>query len=122
MKAEGRFILNEIYLDRVYDVPGVDLATCRSVLDIGGNVGLFALYVASRSPQTHVHCFEPDPRNFEILERNLPLDRAPAKAYRVAISTTCGIGHLHAQGNSFEYSLGKAGPAPSPSTPSTGTA
>ena len=111
LKAEGRFILNEIYLDRVYDVPGVDLAGCRSVLDIGGNVGLFALYVAAQAPDVYIHCFEPDPTNFEILEGNLTVNRVPAKAYRAAISTTSGTGHLHAQGNSFEYSLGTAGPS-----------
>jgi FkbM family methyltransferase len=109
VRSEGRFILNEIYLDRVYEVPGVDLTRCRSVLDVGGNVGLFALYVASRAPQAHIHCFEPDPKNFEILERNLALNKVHAKAYRVAVSTTCGVGHLTAQGNSFERSLGNAG-------------
>jgi len=108
LKSEARFILNEIYLDRVYDVPGVDLARCNSVLDVGGNVGLFALYVASVAPNATVHCFEPDPKNFEMLEHNLKRNHVRAKAYRLAVSTSCGTGHLRVAGNSAEYSLGEA--------------
>src|SRR5688572_22209674 len=59
LKSEIRFILNEIFLDRVYDVPDVDLANCRTILDLGANVGVFALYAADRAPQADVYCFEP---------------------------------------------------------------
>ena len=109
LKSEARFTLNEIYLDHVYDVPGVDLARCASVLDIGANVGLFALYVASQSPRVNLHCFEPEPRNFELLERNLQANRVRAQAYQRAVSTSVGAGHLHVGAKSIEYSLGEAG-------------
>ena len=39
--------------------------------DFGRNVGVFALYVASVAPKASVHCCEPDPKNFEMLENNL---------------------------------------------------
>lgn len=50
VNRDGRFTLNEIYLDRVYDIPGLNLSDCRSILDIGANVGIFALYATSVSP------------------------------------------------------------------------
>src|SRR5690242_4980783 len=68
---DARFTLNEIYLDHVYDVPGVDLGRCRTILDIGANVGLFALYAASVAPEAVIHSFEPEPATFERLTGNL---------------------------------------------------
>ena len=47
---EVRFTLNEIYLDRVYDVPGIRLADCRTILDLGANMGVFASYAAAEAP------------------------------------------------------------------------
>jgi FkbM family methyltransferase len=114
LRSEVRFILNEIYLDRVYDVPGVDLARCNSVLDVGGNVGVFALYVASVAPKASVHCFEPDPKNFEMLEHNLKRNHVRAKTYRLAVSTSSGTGHLRLKGSSAEYSLGEADASTTP--------
>ena len=42
LTAGVRFTLNEIYLDKVYDVPDIDPSNLRHVLDLGANVGLFA--------------------------------------------------------------------------------
>jgi FkbM family methyltransferase len=111
LKTQVRFTLNEIYLDRVYDVPGVDLGRCHTVLDIGGNMGIFALYVASVAPTATVYCFEPHPQNFEMLDHNLKQNHVRAKAYRLAVSTSRGIGHLQVTGSPAEYSLGEASPS-----------
>jgi FkbM family methyltransferase len=108
LKPDVRFTLNEIYLDQVYDVPGVDFAGCRSVLDLGANMGIFALYVESKSPVAIVHCFEPEASNYEVLERNLAANRARARPYHLALSTACGTEHLSLEGSSAEYALGRA--------------
>jgi FkbM family methyltransferase len=42
-----------------------------SVLDIGANVGLAALYWLTRRPDSRVVCVEPDPSNAATLRRNL---------------------------------------------------
>jgi FkbM family methyltransferase len=39
-------------------------------LDIGANVGSFALWANLRWPQSTIHTYEPDPRTFEMLARN----------------------------------------------------
>jgi FkbM family methyltransferase len=109
LKNDGRFILNEIFLDRVYDVPGTDISSCRSVLDVGANVGVFALYMASRAPEATIHCFEPGSSNFEILQRNLTRAGIRATVHKLAMSASPGAGYLTLQGTSVEYSLGAAG-------------
>lgn len=56
-------------LDGEYDVPY--RAASPVIIDIGANVGSFALWAIERWPGCHVHCFEPLPDNFELLQRNL---------------------------------------------------
>jgi FkbM family methyltransferase len=106
LKAETRFLLNEIYLDRVYDLPGVDYSNCTKVLDLGGNVGLFALYVASRSARARIYSFEPSSENLSLLRANL---EATGHAERIrvlpfAVAPSCGRVTLYLHGTPAEYS------------------
>jgi FkbM family methyltransferase len=48
------------------------------VLDIGANIGAFALWALDRWPGCRLHCYEPLPSNFELLERNLAHRLGPA--------------------------------------------
>ena len=105
MLADGRFVLNEIFLGSVYDVDGLDFSKIRNVLDLGANVGTFAIYVCSRAPQATLHCFEPSKVNFDRLHANLTTNSAPAKAHRYAISTEPGTATLDTGGASVEYAL-----------------
>jgi FkbM family methyltransferase len=41
------------------------------ILDCGSNIGLAALYFKSIFPSSELHCFEPDPDNYKLLEKNL---------------------------------------------------
>ncbi len=50
-----------------YDVP-VEFAVPPVVLDIGANLGAFALWSAARWPGAQIHCYEPHPANFRLLE------------------------------------------------------
>lgn len=53
----------------------------RTILDIGGNIGITAVYLANRFPDATIHVFEPIPANFELLERNVaPYPRIHAHA------------------------------------------
>ena len=45
------------------------------VLDVGANIGYFTLLFAQQvGPTGHVFAFEPEPRNFELLQRNIALN------------------------------------------------
>lgn len=41
-----------------------------TILDIGANVGSFALWASMRWPGSTIHCYEPNPGTFEYLTRN----------------------------------------------------
>lgn len=57
-------------LEGEYD-PGVDISRhAGRALDIGANVGAFALWVRHRWPACVVDCYEPNPAAFEFLQAN----------------------------------------------------
>ncbi|MDP8967950.1 MAG: FkbM family methyltransferase, partial [Actinomycetota bacterium] len=68
-------ILDEVFRKRVYDPPAhVEEALAPrdrplSVVDVGANIGLFALFIAERLRAGMIVGFEPDPSNITILER-----------------------------------------------------
>lgn len=41
-----------------------------TVVDLGGNIGLFSLIAAAQQPQLMVHAFEPGPPNYRLFEIN----------------------------------------------------
>jgi FkbM family methyltransferase len=107
---DARWVLNEIYRDRVYDVPGVNLSACRTVLDVGANVGVFALFAASVGPVATVHCFEPDAANFRMLRRNLEANPGVRIfAHRAAVGENDGFGYLSDGRTSVTHTLAKMG-------------
>lgn len=107
VKSDARFILNEIYLDKVYDIlgEGADYSQLGSVLDLGANVGLFATYVSSRNSRATTYCFEPAAVNYRILQRNIQRNTVNAKIFQLAVSVDEGLGHLSHRGSSVEYAL-----------------
>ncbi len=75
-----------------YFSAGASLPPGAVVLDVGANIGAFALRAAQRCPVgLQVHCFEPSPDLFCELERNLRETNAHALAHirthRIGISS-----------------------------------
>jgi FkbM family methyltransferase len=47
-----------------------DVVAPRTILDLGANIGLTAIYYANRFPQAVIHAVEPLPANYELLVEN----------------------------------------------------
>jgi FkbM family methyltransferase len=73
-------IVEEVFIDRVYEPPARVTRSLDSlgrplrILDLGANIGLFAVFALARWPQASVVAFEPDPQNLEVL--NLTIGEA----------------------------------------------
>lgn len=65
------FLFNEIWVDRVYSPAGYDISDGDRVVDIGANIGTFAIYAATSATNVHVCCCEPYPDCVHWLRKNI---------------------------------------------------
>jgi len=65
---------NGVWEQRETDMLLERLAGRAVFFDIGANIGWFTLLAASKLPQLTVHAFEPVPKTFELLTRNVELN------------------------------------------------
>lgn len=63
----GFYIFDEIYIQKIYER---DIRPAN-ILDIGANIGLFTLWAYQRWAPTKMISVEPEPRNFEVLKKNV---------------------------------------------------
>jgi FkbM family methyltransferase len=64
-------ILAEIFVNATYAPPSeLSLPPDPSVLDLGGNIGLFGLFAVQRWRPSAITSFEPDPDNLRLLRLN----------------------------------------------------
>jgi hypothetical protein len=66
------FRIKKIFSRHAYAIPK-DFLTNRTliVVDVGANVGLFALYMKLIRPESIIYCFEPVPTTLELLQANI---------------------------------------------------
>lgn len=79
--------INEIFCRLDYELP----RDARTVVDIGSNIGISALYFLTAAPAVRCHLFEPDPRNVERLRGNLAAYTDRVEVREVAVGDRAGI-------------------------------
>jgi|GEM_PF-5115912 len=62
------YIFNEIFINKDYDAVVPHEGSC--VFDIGGNIGLYTLYLGTQHKNIDIHVFEPVSTLFKQLEHN----------------------------------------------------
>jgi FkbM family methyltransferase len=88
------FTLHETHTGGSYDPPSGAAAALAAlgrpprVLDLGANIGLFALHALARWPGARVTSFEPDPGNLAVLRRNAEANADAAWEVVPAAATT----------------------------------
>lgn len=60
--------LHEIFLENIYNQK---LPENAYILDCGAHIGLSVIYLKSICPSAHIVCFEPDKKNFDLLQKNI---------------------------------------------------
>lgn len=88
--CDEEFVQN-IILNHEYTPPGFTVGKDDVVIDIGGNIGTFALLAARDAAHGRVFTFEPNLENFELLRHNLSINRiANVSAVRAAVAAGAG--------------------------------
>ncbi len=100
------FRIRSIFEDHDYRIPPQYLPSGPlKVVDIGANVGLFALYMKGLRQACDIFCFEPVPQTIELLELNT-VDEQGIHIFPYALSNFEETAELHLHpANSGENSL-----------------
>lgn len=82
------------------------VSTGDTIFDIGANIGLISLLLAKHDNglDSTVHCFEPEPRNFNQLTQNIEHNELKGRlhAHQMALGATEGEVELHIRGTEGE--------------------
>lgn len=99
----GEIFERREYFPRGFYTPQPD----HVVMDLGANIGFFALFLQSRAPGIRINCFEPAPDSFRKLQANISANRCTENinAYRYAISDSEGTQTLRKGSNSMLRAL-----------------
>lgn len=71
MKTVAKYLRWEIFKRGHYRRPGFELRTNDTVVDIGANIGMFALWTEPQIPRGRLICVEPNPPALENLSMNI---------------------------------------------------
>ena len=66
-----------VWLLKEYERLGFEIKDNDTVIDIGGHIGLFALYSSQFCKSGKIYCFEPIKENFDMLKSNIELNHIP---------------------------------------------
>jgi FkbM family methyltransferase len=80
--------LAEVFVRRRYG----SVARFRTIVDVGANVGSFAVYAAQSCPEARIFCYEPEQRNFSLLRQNLHINGLEGRvaAFQCAVASRNG--------------------------------
>jgi FkbM family methyltransferase len=73
-----------------YSIGALALQPGDCVLDIGGHVGIFSVWLAKRFPGIRIYAYEPHPANRELFRRNIEINGAAGIELHPEAVTGCG--------------------------------
>ncbi|MEG8279768.1 FkbM family methyltransferase [Streptomyces sp. AHA2] len=85
-EAETRHFYQDIFEHRTYARNGITLREGATVVDVGGNIGLFTLFAHYEAKNVRVFAFEPAPPMVELLSRNVAEHGVNATVFDIGLS------------------------------------
>lgn len=85
-------VLRGVWLHQDYFHPLI--SRCHTILDVGANVGMAAVWFRGLIPEVYLACVEPDPRNLPLLRINLAANGIEATVFECAVAPRTGRARL----------------------------
>jgi FkbM family methyltransferase len=84
-------VYQDIFEDDCYRLHGVTIADGDCIFDVGANTGMFILFLNKIGVNARVYGFEPAPKTFEVLSKNVEThNRLPVELFNVGLSCEPG--------------------------------
>ncbi len=83
---ETDYVYKEIFDDECYLKHGIRLHDGDTVVDVGANIGLFSLFVMTRSKNPTIYACEPAPAVYDLLKANCDAYGANVHALNIGVS------------------------------------
>jgi FkbM family methyltransferase len=100
-KGSDGFIHGEVFGHQYYRLP---LASPpRTILDLGANTGMTAVYFGRMYPGAQLACVEPVPGNLRVLEKNLELNSIQATVLAAAVDARDGHVRMELLANDYGH-------------------
>lgn len=89
--------INEVWFDHIYEPPGFDWSACRTIIDVGANIGSFTIRAASLAPEAKILAYEAEPETAKILLRNVAENHLSphVQAFSAAVGGKDGMAELY---------------------------
>lgn len=97
------FLFFEIFANACYRRQLTDVQPDAPIVDIGANIGAFTLDCAARFPSVRIDAYEPNPRAFGMLKKNIAANRLEGRVrpFAEAVGRACGVLELWGSGSSI---------------------
>src|SRR5580693_7464158 len=103
------FVHSEVFENQYYRLP-LRFAPA-TILDLGANIGLSAIYFARRYPGSRLACVEPVPDNVRLLIRNLKDNAVEAEVIAAAIDAKDGVVAMERSAADYGHKIATAAPS-----------
>jgi FkbM family methyltransferase len=98
-------VLEQVFLDREYDVKPIAPESIEYIVDLGSNIGVTAMYWAQQYPNARMVLVEPEPHNFQLLSRNTAAFRDRCTLLNVAVSDRRGATSFFRSDREYGHSI-----------------
>jgi FkbM family methyltransferase len=92
--ADTQYIYDEVFVSQIYHHPEMRIAHRPTIMDVGANIGIYAIWAQRRYQPAAIYCYEASPQTFVYLEDNVTRlidgQAAQVSAVNCAIASTSG--------------------------------
>jgi FkbM family methyltransferase len=100
---ETLYLYEELFVNHTYAHPRIKLPEQPIILDIGANIGLFALYMKQKHPKACIYSFEPIKHTFSALKENMLLHNL-GQPFQFGVTDQIGTQTFHHYPNATFFS------------------
>lgn len=70
-ERDTKYIYDEIFISQIYYHPEMRIPKHPVIMDVGSNIGIYAVWAHRRYQPKEIYCYEASPRTFPYLEANV---------------------------------------------------